>query len=179
MSGIDWHVTEPVPLPGDFAVCSIAGQAGALISAMERLGYGHATRWDHAFIYMGSGQIVQAEPGGAVLAALGTPACLLWSTGIIPLTGPQRSAICEAAAGYAERHTGYSWLDYGAIAAHRFHLPAPGLKGFIASTGHMICSQLVDECYQDAGVHLFQDGRWPGFVAPFDLARVALGAVDA
>jgi hypothetical protein len=36
----------------------------------------------------------------------------------------------------------------------------------------MICSQLVDQCYQDAGVHLFADGRWPGDVTPADLYRL-------
>ncbi len=30
----------------------------------------------------------------------------------------------------------------------------------------MICSQLVDQSYQDAGVHLFSDGRWSGYVTP-------------
>ena len=36
----------------------------------------------------------------------------------------------------------------------------------------MICSQLVDYCYLMAGVHLFNDGRWPGYVTPEDLANV-------
>jgi hypothetical protein len=62
--------------------------------------------------------------------------------------------------------TPYSFLDYVAIAAHRFHLPIPGLKRFIASTRHEICSALVDEVYRRAGFALFSDARWPGYVVP-------------
>jgi hypothetical protein len=36
----------------------------------------------------------------------------------------------------------------------------------------MICSQLVDEAYLRAGVHLFDDGRDPGDVTPGDLLYV-------
>jgi hypothetical protein len=28
--------------------------------------------------------------------------------------------------------------------------------------------------YQDAGVHLFDDGRWPGYVTPKSLANLLL-----
>jgi hypothetical protein len=34
----------------------------------------------------------------------------------------------------------------------------------------MICSQLVDFCYAKAGVRLFADNRWEGYVTPADLA---------
>ena len=64
----------------------------------------------------------------------------------------------------------YSFADYAALAAHRLHIPAPGLREFIGSSKSMICSQLVDQCYVDAGVHLFRDSRWPGFVTPAALA---------
>jgi hypothetical protein len=93
---------------------------------------------------------------------------ILWSAGRIPLTGPQRDAICLAARGYIG--TPYSWLDYLAIAAHRLRIPVPGLRRFIESDKSMICSQLVDRVYADAGVHLFS-GVWPGYVTPADLAR--------
>jgi hypothetical protein len=170
-------VSTPVPQPGDFAVVSMGGQGGALISAMEQIAYDHSTHWDHSFIYVGTvdgkpDQIVQAEPGGAQIADLGTYQYAIWSTGILFPTATQRAAIVLAAEGYAAAKTGYSWADYAAIALHRFRIPAPGLKAFIADTHRMICSQLTDQCYADAGVHLFQDGRWPGFVAPFDLGQL-------
>src|SRR5258708_29450415 len=78
----------------------------------------------------------------------------------------QRTAICLAAR--SNIGVGYSWADYMAIAAHRLHIPSPGLRDFIADSTHQICSQLIDTCYADAGVHLFADGRWPGYVTPAD-----------
>jgi cell wall-associated NlpC family hydrolase len=159
-------------LPGDFAVTSVAGTTGRLISLGERLCGDGFTQYDHALIYTGDGHIVEAEPGGARCRAITDANCgyqlCEWSTGLVPLTTAQRTAVCAAARSYIG--TPYSWPDYAALAAHHLHLPAPGLRAYIASTGHMICSQLVDQCYQDAGVHLFADGRWPGYVMPSDLA---------
>jgi len=161
------------PEPGDFAVISTGGPAGKLIALGERLCGDVFTQYQHAFVYVG-GMVVEAEPGGArtrKITRFDTPGQLtLWSTGKIPLTNPQRDAICLAARGYIG--TGYSWADYFAIAAHRFRVPAPGLRSFIAADKSMICSQLIDQCYADAGVHLFEDGRWPGYVTPADLAAV-------
>jgi hypothetical protein len=68
-------------------------------------------------------------------------------------------------------------LDYLALVAHRLHIPAPGLRQFIADTGHMICSQLVDEVYRRAGLIMFGDGRWPGYVTPGGLISVLNGPV--
>lgn len=157
------------PQPGDFAVVSVGGDAGRAIRFGEWLNGDGFRDYEHAFIYLGDNQIVQAEPGGAAQTALGSYAQILWSTDVIPLTDPQRKAICTAARGYVG--VGYSALDYVALAAHRLRIPAPHLKAFIASTGHQICSQLVDQCYTDAGVHLFVDGRWPGFVTPAALTN--------
>jgi hypothetical protein len=166
------------PEPGDFAVVSVSGQGGALISAMERIAYDHSTHWDHAFIYIGQGCIVQAMTGGAETAPLGSYAYAIWSTGILFPTAPQRRAIVAAANADAARKVPYSYLDYAAIAAHRFHIPAPGLREYIASTSHLICSQLVDQCWADAGYHLFDDGRWPGYVSPFDLGQMLTEKAD-
>lgn len=160
------------PQPGDFAVCRMGGTAGKLVSLGEWLCGDRFTRFGHAFIYAGGGHVTEVEPGGARSVPLSAARYgdTLWSTGRIPLTGTQRAAICLAARFYIG--VGYSWLDYVAIAGHRLRIPAPGLQSYIASTKHQICSQLVDQCYADAGVHLFSDGRWPGYVTPADLAAV-------
>ncbi len=163
-----------VPQPGDFAVVSVGGTPGRLIRLGEMLNGGGAfSEYQHAFIYTGSesihGSIIQAEPAGADWGYLTPHAETLWSTGKIELTNVQRHAIVDAAIGYIG--TPYSALDYLAIALHHWHIPIPHLKAYIASTHHQICSQLVDQCYADAGVHLFADGRWPGYITPADLAR--------
>lgn len=159
-----------VHLPGDFAVVSVGGDAGKLISAGEWLAGSGFGPWEHAFVYLGGGKVLQAEPGGSKVADLGTYGHIRWSTGIIELTAHQRAAVFEL----ATTMTGipYSALDYFALASHHLHIPAPLLKDYIASTGHMICSQLVDEFMLRLGVHLFNDGRWPGYVMPADLASL-------
>jgi len=161
----------PQPLPGDFAVIRIAGEAGRLIRLGQWLNGDGYANYEHAFICVGDGQLVEAEPGGARLAELTeyAVAAPYWSTGRIALTGEQREALVAA----AHRYIGvpYSFLDYGSIALARFRLRLPAVKRYVADTHHMICSQLVDQCYQDAGLHLFTDGRIPGDVTPGDLYR--------
>jgi hypothetical protein len=107
-------------------------------------------------------------PGLARIAPLSEypPDSLYWSSGIINPSDAQRIAIGQSAHAYAGKHAGYSALDYFALAAHRLHIPAPHLRSYIASSGHMICSQFVDQCYSDAGIQLFSDRRWQGDVTP-------------
>lgn len=159
------------PQIGDFAVLPIAGQAGKLISIGEFLNGSAFGHFDHAEIYVGGNQTMGAYPGGARLVTMpADQSQWLWSTGHIELNNAQRTAIVANAMECAG--IPYSALDYFALVAHRLHIPAPQLKAYIASTRHLICSQLVDLCYNNAGVHLFNDGRWPGYVTPADLAAV-------
>ena len=165
-------MTADTRQPGDFAAVNTAGDIGTLIKIGEGLNGEGFGEYAHALVYVGAGQVVEAEPGGARKRVRGVEPGDLWSTGLIRLTSVQRSEICLAADGYVG--IGYSFADYLALVAHHLRIPAPGLKSFIASSGHLICSQLVDQCYQDAGVHLFDDGRWPGYVTPKSLANLLL-----
>ena len=156
-------------LPGDFAVVRIPGDVGRLIRFGQWLdGCGYED-YEHAFVAVGDGQLVEAQPGGARLAPLTQyddyrP---LWSTGRIALTEEQREHLVAAAHSYIG--VPYSFLDYGSLALARLRLRPPVVRRFVADTRHMICSQLVDQCYLDAGVHLFDDGRIAGDVTPGDL----------
>lgn len=157
---------------GDFGLVRMDGFVGPLIRAGQWAYNGVFTDIEHAFVYVGDGQIVEAMPGGALLSPLSKydGETIYWSSGHIPWSGNeerQREMIVEAARGYVG--TPYSFLDYFAMAAHRLSIPAPGLQHYIATTKHMICSQLVDQCYLDGQQHLFDDGRWPGYVAPSSL----------
>lgn len=157
---------------GDFEVVPMGGDSGRLIRFAQWLNGDGFANYEHARLYVGDGDIVEAMPGGARIAPLTPGDGGLWSTGYIPLTNDQRIEIAESARGYVG--TPYSAMDYFAIAARRlkFGLLIPYLHGYVASSGHMICSQLVDQCYAISGVHLFNDGRWPGYVTPEDLATV-------
>lgn len=158
------------PQPGDFALTKIAGITGAFISAGQAL-VGDAAPVQHALVYVGNGEIVQAMPGGAELIPLeDANEPVIWSSGRILLSAAERMAVCLAARGLVG--TPYSFLDYGSIALAHYRIRPRWVRDFVADSGHLICSQLVDEAYLRAGVHLFDDGRLPGDVTPGDLWRL-------
>lgn len=166
------------PLPGDFGLTSISGDVGRLIRVGQWLNGDGYANFEHAFIYMGGGLIMEAEPGGARIRPLSEyPAYTVkWSAGHFSLTPAQRNVIVTRARKFDG--TPYSVLDYFALALHRLHIPAPGLRSYIRTSKHVICSQLVDICYQAAGVQLFTD-RWPGDVTPGDLSCLLDGKKSA
>ena len=157
----------PAPSLGSLGLTQIHGATGQFIRVGQWLNGDGFANYEHAVIYIGGGWLVEAEPGGARKRLITEYDNILWSTGGQILTLSQSVDIANVAIGYIG--VPYSFLDYTAIAAHRLDLPVPGLYNYIKTTKHMICSQLVDQCYHDAGVHLFTDDRWPGFVTPEDL----------
>lgn len=173
-----------MPLPGDYFCVPIHGYVGKGIAfgelllrrlAEQQYPASDAIEYQHAGLYLGDtleGQmILEAEPGGAVIRPMHySPASILWSH--LDLVPDQRAKI--VAAGYGFKGTPYSFLDYDALAVHGFGLWVPGLRSYVQATGHMICSQLVDRCYQAADVQLFADHRWNGYVTPMDLAYEAM-----
>ena len=170
------------PLPGDFFLVPMAGRIGFLIRVGQWLNGDGWRRVQHAGIYIGCNETIEAMPGGAIRGDIRRyrPEDIVWSSGYEiygvgpdydgPLTNVERGVIALTAIGY--QGTPYSFLDYLGLALARFRLRPRWLKAYIASTGHMICSQLVDQCYLEAGVHLFKDGRLPGDVTPADLYNV-------
>ncbi|TQF07542.1 hypothetical protein E6W39_24325 [Kitasatospora acidiphila] len=172
---------EPQPQLGDIGLVRIRGTVGLLIRLGQWLnGDGFSTQ-EHAFVVVGPDadgrqQLVEAQPGGARLGLL-TEYDDRHVLYVAPagLTDWQRAQIAVAAEDLAAARTPYSFLDYLALAVHRFRLPVPGLRRYVAATGHMICSQLCDLAYQRAGEQLFADGRWNGYVTPADLGRLLGG----
>ncbi|WDM16714.1 hypothetical protein J3S85_37750 [Streptomyces lavenduligriseus] len=158
------------PQPGDFALTRILGVTGRLINVGQHI-VGDGSPVQHALVYVGNGEVVQAMPGGAELIRLEDASKpVLWSTGRIELTASERMRICGAARSLVG--TPYSFLDYVSIALAHFHVRPRWVREFVADSGHLICSQLVDEAYLRAGVRLFADGRLPGDVTPGDLWRL-------
>ena len=174
-------------LPGDFYLVSFDGKnpnlhdpdnwlkkGGAIRIGQWAAGEGFA-QYEHAGIYVNGGMVIEAANTGTVMRPWRYDGNdVMWSSGIIDLDPMQRMDIIKAAHGYIG--TPYSWPDYWALAAHHLHLDLADakLKAYVSSTKHMICSQLVDQCYEDAGVHLFNDGRWPGYVMPGSLYHLLL-----
>ena len=182
------------PLPGDFCCIPVSGSLGLGIEAGQYLAARLQRQpagllpYDHAEVYVGQpdvagphGYTYSAYPDNGVGIKTGKrplpcpPAELpgsIWSSGLYELTPAQRAGII----GWCQSHpcVRYAWLDYQAIAAHALSLPVPGLQGFIADTGRMICSQYTDASWSANGLHLFSDGRWPGYVTPWNLAGLLL-----
>jgi hypothetical protein len=166
------------PQRGDFGVISYNSTGGRLITLGERLmnalGDKGKPQYDHAFVVVevipesNAVKVIEAKPSGADFGhyAIDDPR-IAWSHR--NLSDWQRDLMVNT----ARKCLGipYSWLDYWAIAAHSLHLPIPGLKDYIESTGHMICSQLVDFCAESAQDFLFNDNRWCGYVTPSELGE--------
>lgn len=169
------------PRPGDFCCVPISGEIGFGVEIGQWLDRDRFQPYDHAEFYVGMpdaagahGYTIGAYPGGARRLPLPCPAAQLpgslWSSGLIEPTAAQRAGIVA----WAHAHVGtpYSFLDYLALTLHGLRVPAPGLRAYIASTAHEICSQLIDSGEAANGVRLFRDGRWPGYVKPGDLAML-------
>lgn len=156
------------PQAGMIGLTRISGDVGRGIEFGQWLNGEGFHAWEHAFLLLPYGNILEAEPGGAVIRPLHYDD-VYWCTGIDKL--PHPSVTSALVQGVAEHLKGvpYSFLDYAALAAHRLHIPGPYLRDFIATQQHMICSQLVDFAYELLGVQIFDDGRWPGYVTPASL----------
>ena len=168
-------MTAYAPQPGYIGLVPMPGKVGKMIKVMQWLAADGWTKIQHAFTVVGDvdgyrgTRIVEAMPGGA----LNSPLSRYDADTIVWLRCPPayRDAVAAAALGMVG--TGYSFLDYGALALHRFRIPTPHLKAYIRSSGHQICSQLVDAAAAQGGWHIFDDGRDPGAVTPNDLGKVA------
>jgi hypothetical protein len=148
---------------GDIGLTQVRGEVGALIRLGQKLNGNGNSKFEHAFMVVNDDPltIIEAQPGGARFAPLRYD-----PSKTIYLRCPDRLRDPVASAAQVYLGVPYSFLDYAALAAHRWHIPTPGLKRFVGDTGHMICSQLVDQAAADGGWRLFDDQRWPGFVTP-------------
>lgn len=158
-------------LTGQFGLSRIGGAIGWWIGLGEYL-IGDGAPVSHAFICVGD-RVIEAMPGGArsvpISYYLGRED-VVWSD--LDLTEDQVSIIVEEA--WSLLGVPYSFLDYVAIALDHWGVRPKWLRRYIASSGRLICSALVDQCLRAAGVHLFADGRDVGDVSPGDLARYIL-----
>lgn len=159
--------------PGTIGLTQIHGKVGLGIRIGQYLNGNGFENYEHAFVYLGGGKILEAEPGGARITYLSEYANdeVYWCTNIYNLLAPQwpfgpaRVLIPQWAGMYDG--VPYSFLDYDALLIHRLHVNVPGLQNFIANSGHMICSQLCDDYYRTKlKTKIFTDGRWDGYVTP-------------
>lgn len=168
----------------------IEGWTGRWVGAVQAFVRG-GSNFTHAGIVLDREQIIEAEPGGAKIK----PAQSLYEHAdpvmvsdapmqrwlevqIFPMVlgadyeaeMRKRAEICGKAR-YLDG-IGYSFLDYVALAMAEAKVPGWQLvRDRVESSQRLICSALVDRAYSWAGVHLFDDGRLPGDVTPWDLEQ--------
>jgi len=187
-------LAEPeLPKPGSFGLSRIGGLTGKLIAAGQAFS-GDGSRWTHAFVVLDDETVIEAMPGGARIRPLAEYLAheeiffsdrpiQTWMARRDPRliemyghnAGTHEQLIRDVVVLNARRlnGTGYGYLQYLALGLVAVGVEPRWLRRYIASKGRMICSQLVDEVYRRAGVHLFNDGRLPQDVTPGDLANYA------
>jgi cell wall-associated NlpC family hydrolase len=169
------------PKPGDFFVTeSLSTEWRGQLMAYA-IQFGTKSHVNHAGLYIGGNQIIEARPDGAGYAPLSEYQSrnTVWSA--LPLTDTQRTDIANAATTLIG--TPYGWPDAIAIALAQPRLgrhldttkpldQQPWWYKRIAREDRLICSQLVDYAHYLGGVNLYDDGRPFGLVSPADLEKL-------
>ncbi len=163
---------DPDPQPADFILVHMKGLGGRLIQALEFLDGTGFDDYEHVALYIGNGVVIQMLNRGISVGKVSDYDDVphRWSSGRIDLNADERFNIVTAGRKYLSQNIGYSWADYGALVLRHFRIPAPHLRRYIESTGHMICSQLIAACYRDGGHPLYS--YWTGYVTPGDLNQL-------
>jgi hypothetical protein len=151
------------PRFGDFGVVKTDGIIGRLIRV------GTASRWNHAFIYIGEGVIVEANPTGVAISPVTKYPKIAWNQHE-KISDNLREKIVDAA--FKEVGKPYAFLDITAlffrIIGLRFIRPNVFWKK-LASQESWFCSELVSYCYRTSGITLIN--KKDDLVTPGDLAE--------
>ena len=129
----------------------------------------HATEsWaGHAFVYIGNGQIVEGMPPVARIASADEHPDAVWNTQE-PLTDEQRTKIIARA--HALVGTPYDWPAYVGFALEVLKLGSEHeLDPVFKQDPWRVCSALVADCYEYAGITIEGSLKEPNLVSPADL----------
>jgi len=138
---------EYYPRKGDYGVVKTNGWLGLIIRI------GTVSRWNHAFIYIGDGKIVEANPKGVEVSELRYKK-VAWNNHE-ELTDEQREKIAQLSLDQVGR--GYSFLTIALIILRILGMKVLANSKFLlraAEKDGYICSELVSEVYMNAGVNL-------------------------
>jgi len=147
--------------PGCYGVSHGSGITGELIR--------HATEsWaGHAFVYIGDGQIIQAEPPHALVSPAASHPDAVWNAHD-ELTDQQREAIVARA--HALVGCPYDYPAYIGFALELLKIRnGQELDPVFRSDHWRVCSALVADCYEYAGVPVDTGLPYPNLISPADL----------
>lgn len=147
------------PVPGDYGTVATSGFFGFLI----RLGT--FSRDNHAFIYIGDGKIIEANPAGVQITELSQYSNVAWNQHE-NLSSSQRLAILDSAHTFVGKP--YDFIDIGILAFRILGMKLPHfLTGNVTKHKGVICSELVAKSYKSAGIVLVD--KADNLVTPSDL----------
>jgi len=149
------------PRWGDYGVIKTGGFFGKLI----RLGT--SSRWNHAFIYIGNGKIVGADPTGVAISPLSNYPQVAWNQHE-ELSDAQRDAIVSHAINAVGRPYNFGIIAVLALRALGVKVFPQKFIDYLAKHDGYICSELVAECYEKAGYPICDK---PDLCNPGDLAE--------
>jgi hypothetical protein len=188
------------PLPGSFGLTKIEGLTGRFVSAMQGAG-GHGSPYTHAFLVLDNGEVIEAQPGRAVIRPLADylERQAADPEDVVFCDAPIRRRLADygggdpdgylesvlrrmvVAAGRSMEGTPYSFVDYLSLALlHTIgdERRPEWLTDYVADSGHLICSALLDRAYELVGIEVFDDGRAHGDVMPADLDEYRVKALE-
>lgn len=156
-------------VPGMFGVSHGSGLTGELIRTATQSWAGHA------FLYVGSGRIIEGTPPVARIAPATEYDDAIWA---------YRMPVSNGAAAVAKAHalvgTPYDYPAYVGFALEVLGIrTGTQLDPVFKLDKWLVCSALVDECYQYAGVQLdwskisLNPGQAPNLVSPAMLLDLA------
>lgn len=152
------------PPPGSYGCVRTGGFYAWLIRVGTR------SHFNHAFVVMEDGRIIEADPGGARWARLsdyGTDSMVFNTLDVT--TEDQRRRIMDKAV--ALLGTPYGWTDIVRLSLRCLGLNWSWLTKRADEEKAMICSQLVAACGQAGGQAWLCGRSFPAEVTPGDLAR--------
>lgn len=151
---------------------TVTGQIGLLRNGTDLIA--RALQWGsnsdtyHVVVAINDTTCVSAEPGGSRYRPISDYQRIYWSA--FDLTPGQRQAIAAAASAYVPRP--YNYAIYPALFWQRItgHRVAAWVANWLARRPNENCSQLSDDVYNRAGLHLFEDVA--EIVTPGDFERL-------
>jgi cell wall-associated NlpC family hydrolase len=151
------------PRPGDYGVVKTSGFFGKIIRI------GTVSRWNHAFIYIGDGLIIQANPTGVAIGKVTEYPIIGWNQHE-DLTKDQRKLIVDEAKRLVDRP--YGFLDIANLILRILGLKLlanTAILEKLAERYGVICSELVALSYDAAGINICN--KPANIVTPGDLAE--------
>lgn len=151
------------PKTGDYGCVKTNG----LMAKLIRLGT--LSRWNHSFIYIGNGKIIEANPKGVEISDVNKYPVIAWNQHEV-LSDQQRQIIVWKANQIIGKPYGFFVIADLAFRILGLKILAnTRLMKYLSTKNGYICSELVAECYRHANIPLFKKADY--LVTPGDLAE--------